>query len=172
MLLKTLGKARYQEGSFSAGIQALQDFLHKIQIDDTDVVLTDGSGLSLGNSLSPRFVGQFLARMSGQANGEVFLNSLGQAGRRGLLMNHFASARQANPAIADRIRAVTGIVSSNYSFSGYAVTEGGAQFAFSFMINDPRYEAGQASALLDNLALAVANSRVSVSLPANAAAPQ
>jgi D-alanyl-D-alanine carboxypeptidase/D-alanyl-D-alanine-endopeptidase (penicillin-binding protein 4) len=160
MLVKTLGKVRNGEGSFAAGCSAVHGFLDDGGVDDPTAVLLDGSGLSRGDSLSPRFLGELLAFMARHRNAAVYQESLCQPGRFGLLERRFAAARNSDSAGAERIRAATGCVLGNYSLAGYATTSAGARFAFAFMINDPRIEQTRACELLDSLAAALAVSPI------------
>lgn len=161
-LLKTLGKVSEGEGSFAAGNAAVRKFLERKQLDDPETVLVDGSGLSFSDSITPRLLGQFLAAMAKDTNAETFMESLGRPGRFGLMEHRFGALRKTNADAAERIRAISGLVDSNYTLAGYATTDGGAHLAFVFVINDPRVDRLRAYDLLDNLGTAVATSAISV----------
>src|SRR5580704_3296492 len=91
-------------------------------------LLTDGSGLSREDLVTPRAVVALLEYASKQSWGELFRSTLPVAGEDGTL----ADRMKATPA-ADRIQAKTGTLEHVNALSGYATSAGGAHLVFSFL---------------------------------------
>lgn len=156
MVLKTLGMATRKNGSFSAGVATLQDYLRDIKIGDRECVLVDGSGLSNENAVSAGLLCGLLEKAQSGVNAIPFAQSLCRPGQYGLLQNRFKDLLDSSPEAASRILAVSGFSGSGYSLAGYATTAGGIRFAFAFLLNDSRLGYAKASALLDALASEIA----------------
>ena len=126
------------------------DFYKAAGIADGDVVLTDGSGLSRRDLVTPRAIVQLLNYAATQTWGEIYRSSLPVAGEDGTL-----SDRMKNTAAAGRIFAKTGTVEHVVALSGYATTTRGAQLIFSILGNNNSLHAQTADAVLDAIAVAM-----------------
>jgi D-alanyl-D-alanine carboxypeptidase/D-alanyl-D-alanine-endopeptidase (penicillin-binding protein 4) len=113
-------------------------------------LLTDGSGLSREDLVTPRAIVALLEYASRQSWGELFRSTLPIAGEDGTL----ADRMKATPA-ADRIQAKTGTLEHVNALSGYATSVGGAQLVFSFLSDDHAMPARDAEAVLDAIAIAM-----------------
>ena len=113
-------------------------------------LLTDGSGLSREDLVTPRAVVALLEYASRQSWGELFRSTLPIAGEDGTL----ADRMKATPA-ADRIQAKTGTLEHVNALSGYATSVGGAHLVFSFLSDDHAMPARDAEAVLDAIAIAM-----------------
>ncbi len=132
-LLKTLGAARSEQGSFAVGSRAVLDFLaHTAQTECTELVIEDGSGLASSNRLTARSLVDVLVTMNTSAAPErqVFLTSLPVSGLDGSL-----ARRLGEPPYRSAVRAKTGYIEGVSSLSGYAVAHSGRVLAFSFLAN-------------------------------------
>ncbi len=126
------------------------DFYKAAGIADGDVVLTDGSGLSRRDLVTPRAIVQLLNYAATQSWGEIYRSSLPVAGEDGTL-----SDRMKNTAAAGRIFAKTGTVEHVVALSGYATTTRGAHLIFSIFGNNNSLHAQTADAVLDAIAVAM-----------------
>jgi len=63
MLLRTLGRERRQVGSVEAGLEEVNQFLREIGVNESDVALRDGSGLSRQTLVSPSAAATLLKAM-------------------------------------------------------------------------------------------------------------
>src|SRR5467141_690537 len=126
------------------------DFYKAAGIADGDVVLTDGSGLSRRDLVTPRAIVQLLNYAATQSWGEIYRSSLPVAGEDGTL-----SDRMKNTAAAGRIFAKTGTVEHVVALSGYATTTRGAQLIFSILGNNNSLHAQTADTVLDAIAVAM-----------------
>jgi D-alanyl-D-alanine carboxypeptidase/D-alanyl-D-alanine-endopeptidase (penicillin-binding protein 4) len=113
-------------------------------------LLTDGSGLSREDLVTPRAVVALLEYASKQSWGELFRSTLPVAGEDGTL----ADRMKATPA-ADRIQAKTGTLEHVNALSGYATSADGAHLVFSFLSDDHAMPGHDAEAVLDAIAIAM-----------------
>jgi D-alanyl-D-alanine carboxypeptidase/D-alanyl-D-alanine-endopeptidase (penicillin-binding protein 4) len=131
--------------SYEEAVKFATAFLKKAGIADGDVVLRDGSGLSLQDLVTPRAVVQLLRYAATQSWGELYRSSLPVAGEDGTL-----SERLKGTSAAGRVFAKTGTIGTEHvnSLSGYATTVGGAHLIFSILGNN------------NNLSVQAANSTI------------
>ena len=116
------------------------------------VRVADGSGLSRGNTASPRSIGHLLDALRGRAEFAAFERALPIAGKDGTLHDRLRSA----PA-RGRCRAKTGTLSNVSALSGYCRSRGGDTLVFSFLMNN--VSPAGARRLQDRMAQALANYR-------------
>jgi len=139
LILRTLGKkftgvagdpnrARDVE---SAGLLQVQTFLRQAGINDNDVSLDDGSGLSRNDLISANTTVQLLTFMSRHRYFAQFRDALPIAGVDGTL-----STRMRGTPAERNLRAKTGSLSSVASLSGYVTTAAGERLVFSMMLNN------------------------------------
>jgi len=126
------------------------DFYKAAGIADGDVVLTDGSGLSRRDLVTPRAIVQLLNYAATQSWGEIYRSSLPIAGEDGTL-----SDRMKNTAAEGRVFAKTGTVEHVVALSGYATTTRGARVIFSILGNNNSLHAQTADTVLDAIAVAM-----------------
>jgi serine-type D-Ala-D-Ala carboxypeptidase/endopeptidase (penicillin-binding protein 4) len=157
LLLRAVGRERTGVGSTAAGLQVERAFLKAAGIADGDVVLSDGSGLSPGDLVTPRAMVTLLRHAAMQPWGRDFISSLPVAGVDGTL-----EYRMNKTAASGRIEAKTGEIEHTRALSGYATTTRGERLVFAiFYNNNPRSGAGT-SAPID----AIANAMVETPGPA------
>jgi D-alanyl-D-alanine carboxypeptidase/D-alanyl-D-alanine-endopeptidase (penicillin-binding protein 4) len=131
MLLKQLGKQFGKAGSWPEGLAVERRFLiDSVRVDSTQFSLSDGSGLSSSNLVSPMAFTQLLRFMRRHPRYASFAAGLPQAGLVGSLRNRFLGT-----ALAGRVRAKTGSISRVQSLSGYIEVGGGRTLTFSVEAN-------------------------------------
>lgn len=85
MLALTLGREVAGTGRFDDGVDVVLDFVERVSgssdPDPTVATLSDGSGLSPANLVTPRAVVRVLAHALRQPWGEIFVSALGRPGR-------------------------------------------------------------------------------------------
>jgi D-alanyl-D-alanine carboxypeptidase/D-alanyl-D-alanine-endopeptidase (penicillin-binding protein 4) len=126
------------------------DFYKAAGIADGDVVLSDGSGLSRRDLVTPRAIVQMLNYAAAQPWGEIYRTSLPIAGEDGTLYE-----RMKNTAAEGRVFAKTGTVEHVVALSGYATTARGAHLTFSILGNNNGLHAQTADAVLDAIVVAM-----------------
>ena len=157
LLLRAVGRERTSVGSTAAGLEVEREFLKAAGVADGDVLLSDGSGLSPGDLVTPRAMVTLLRYAAMQPWGRDFISSLPVAGVDGTL-----EYRMNKTAASGRIEAKTGEIEHTRALSGYATTMRGERLVFAiFYNNNPRGGAGT-SAPVD----AIANAMVETLGPA------
>jgi D-alanyl-D-alanine carboxypeptidase/D-alanyl-D-alanine-endopeptidase (penicillin-binding protein 4) len=126
MLLRTLGAEFRGQGTDSAGIEVVEDFLVESGIEIDKVRLNDGSGLSRNNLVTPRFQTALLKYLLTRPYFDLFLNTLAVSGTDGTLKHRLASRE-----MKGSIHAKTGTLRGVSNLSGYMTTKSGHNLVFS-----------------------------------------
>jgi D-alanyl-D-alanine carboxypeptidase/D-alanyl-D-alanine-endopeptidase (penicillin-binding protein 4) len=123
-----LDHGKDEPGSWKSGTEAVRAFLQKNHIDDSKVVLVDGSGLSRQNKITTRAMSELLITMHAHPSAKTFVDSLPIGGVDGTI-----GKRQKD--IAGKIHAKTGYIGGVRSLSGYAEAANGHTLVFTFLYN-------------------------------------
>lgn len=154
-LVKAMGAhASGGMGSWESGIPAMRAQLDAIGLDTGSLELSDGSGLSYENRVTPRSLVEAL-RLAGSSFrfGPEFVAALPIAGGDGTLEERAESA-------AHRVRAKTGLLTRVTALSGYAELSDGTRAVFSIVANGYRGGAERAMAALDAFVAALVSAGV------------
>src|ERR1700683_3402763 len=149
LFLRTVAREKAGIGSSEAGIWVEQNFLKTIGIADGDVVLSDGSGLSRDDLVTPRAVVQLLRYISQQPWGADYIATLPIAGVDGTLEN-----RMKETAASGRVFAKTGSLEHVRAMSGYATTVRGEHLLFTIFGNN-NAQGHDATVAMDAIAVAM-----------------
>ena len=114
-----------------SGLEVVRNFLHQAGVGDSDLVLSDGSGLSRNDMITANATVQLLTFMSKHRYFAQFRDALPIAGVDGTLRTRM----KGTPAEGN-VRAKTGSLSSVASLSGYVTTAAGEHLVFSMMLNN------------------------------------
>jgi serine-type D-Ala-D-Ala carboxypeptidase/endopeptidase (penicillin-binding protein 4) len=150
LLLRTVGREKAGLGTAEAGLKVEQDFVKAAGVQDGDVVLEDGSGLSRGDLVTPRAVVALLRYDARQPWGEEFISSLPIAGVDGTL-----DSRMKSTAAAGLIQAKTGALEHDRALSGYAATLRGEHLVFSIFGNNNPEHGHDATEAIDAIGVAM-----------------
>lgn len=126
------------------------EFLKLSGIDEKEVYLNDGSGMSRTNLVSPKSVVQLLRSLHPQGQFETFRNLLAIGSEDGTLRNRFDK----NPK-ASLIRAKTGTLAHTAALGGYADSRKYGPIAFQIVANNFNQPAQEVRSALDRIALAL-----------------
>ena len=130
-ILRWLGRKMKGEASTAAGCDALAQYWTGRGLDAEGMTLTDGSGLSLSNGITPFHFTDMLAQMADSTPiGKAFVSSLAVMGRTGTLAEMGKGTRAEG-----RLRAKSGTLTRVLCYTGYATTKAGEPVAFSLMVN-------------------------------------
>lgn len=119
-------------------------------VAEGDITLSDGSGLSRKDLVTPRAVVQLLRYAAEQPWAELYRDSLPVAGEDGTLTDRMKGA----PA-AGRIFAKTGTIGRTNALSGYAETLSGERLIFSILGNNDSVHVQDANRVIDAMCVAM-----------------
>jgi serine-type D-Ala-D-Ala carboxypeptidase/endopeptidase (penicillin-binding protein 4) len=138
-------------GSRSEGLAVVEAMLDEIGVDRGMWDLSDGSGMSTYNRVTPRMVARFLRWTSLQPWSEAFRSTLAVGGIDGTLSRRFRET-----PLQGRIFGKTGTLTGTNALSGFMTTAKGQTLIFSAYANDRPEEAGSATIALDRALVAIA----------------
>ena len=126
------GEGVRRQGSWTSGNAQVERVLKAAGIDTGRCAFDDGGGLSTGNRLTARVVGNILVTMARSKHWDVWRQSLAEVGdSEGTLR------RWKNESLAGRVHAKTGFLNNSRALSGYVQSENGRWLAFSILANMP-----------------------------------
>jgi D-alanyl-D-alanine carboxypeptidase/D-alanyl-D-alanine-endopeptidase (penicillin-binding protein 4) len=147
MMLKQLGRIFGPAGSWQEGLKVERRFLiDSVGIDSTQLSLSDGSGLSSVNLVSPRAFTQMLRYIRRHPRWATFAAGLPQSGNVGSLRNRFK-----NTPLEGRVWAKTGSISRVNTLSGIIEPENGRRLFFSIQANHHTLPGRQILAQIDSI---------------------
>lgn len=130
-ILATLGWEKKGVASTQAGLDVVRDYWEKKGVPTDGMFLTDGSGLSPTNSVTPYQMCAILRKMTAEPTFGALLGSLPVAGKSGTLAN------MCNETAAEgRIQAKSGYMSRVRTYAGYATTKSGRRLCFAIFANN------------------------------------
>jgi D-alanyl-D-alanine carboxypeptidase/D-alanyl-D-alanine-endopeptidase (penicillin-binding protein 4) len=150
MLLRVSAKIKTGDPSADAALQFEEDFLKSVGLDDTEIFLTDASGLSRRDLVAPVAEVKLLRWAAHQPWAATFRAALPVAGEDGTLID-----RMVNTLAAGHVWAKTGSINHVDALAGYATTSKGVHLIFSFMGNNHTLKGRAATSVLDALAIAM-----------------
>ena len=150
LLLLLAAHERAAARNYEDAMKFASAFFKTAGIADGDVVLSDGSGLSRKNLVTPRAIVQLLRYASAQPWGELYRSTLPVAGEDGTLTD-----RMKNTPAAGHVFAKTGTIGHGNSLSGYATTVRGERLLFSILGNNNNLHAQDANRVIDAICIAM-----------------
>jgi D-alanyl-D-alanine carboxypeptidase/D-alanyl-D-alanine-endopeptidase (penicillin-binding protein 4) len=150
LLLLLAAHEKTGANNYEDALKFASDFFKAAGIADGEVVLSDGSGLSRKDLVTPRAVVQLLRYAATQPWGEVYRSTLPVAGEDGTL-----SDRMKNTPAAARVFAKTGTIGHGNTLSGYATTVHGERLLFSILGNNNNLHAQDANKVIDAICVAM-----------------
>lgn len=143
ILLRAVGRASGDDGSFEGGCRAVRKALG-FDPSDTSFQQVDGSGLARENQATPAAIGKVLVKMYGSPSARDFIASLPAPGESDSTMRK----RLDGAKFANRVFAKTGTLRDTSSLAGYVRAQGGRTFAFVVLCEG---EVGRARELQDDV---------------------
>ncbi|MDZ7763271.1 MAG: D-alanyl-D-alanine carboxypeptidase/D-alanyl-D-alanine-endopeptidase [Melioribacteraceae bacterium] len=151
-LLKTLGFEIYGYGNRENGIRAVKSILDKMGINQENISIADGSGLSFYNLITPSQITKLLAYMYKSDEFESFYNSLSLAGFSGTL------AQRMNRTDAENnFRGKSGYLKNARALAGYIKTADGEPLVVSLIVNNFLVPSQLANYIQDKVCNTLAN---------------
>jgi D-alanyl-D-alanine carboxypeptidase/D-alanyl-D-alanine-endopeptidase (penicillin-binding protein 4) len=132
LFLKELGAARSGEpGTFANGIAVEGDYLRSIGVDPATLSITDGSGHSAYDRITPRDLVAILQSDWEGAYRSLVIDALPEAGVRGTLKEAFAGT-----SLDGKVFAKTGTHRHARTLSGFIQTDDHGPVTFSLLVNN------------------------------------
>ena len=131
ILLRRLGRAFGEEGSFAQGARVVRQFLLNAGIDKDDFVFYDGSGLSSKDLVTPRATARLLAYASQQPWFAAWKAALPVGGVDGSLRSRFPEL-----PLKGHVFAKTGTLGESRALSGYLDAVSGRTVIFAIFVDD------------------------------------
>lgn len=132
MLLKTLAAEKAGiPGTFENGIQEVRNFLDRMEMDTTYVIMKDGSGMASGNFTKTTILSEFLVKMKDHPEFPAFFNSMSIAGIDGTIGH-----RMRGTPLQNNFKGKSGYVGGVRTLSGYVTTSSGKELIISMAANN------------------------------------
>ncbi|MFL6027363.1 MAG: D-alanyl-D-alanine carboxypeptidase/D-alanyl-D-alanine-endopeptidase [Friedmanniella sp.] len=141
-LTKAMGAKTTGKGSWKAGLGVTTSYLRRLGVPMTGVSLTDGSGLTQRNRLTPRALALTLQKVQAEPWFPTFYAALPVAGNPARLTGGTLRFRMAGTAAANNAHAKTGTLTGVSALSGYVTGRDGRRYVFSMLSNDRLRSAG------------------------------
>lgn len=145
-LLRLIGIKHKGQGTDAAGAEAVRAFLARCGAGEGSVRVSDGSGLSRFNLVTPRALARLLLKMRLHPESQAFFDSLPVAGVDGTLR-----LRMRGTPAEKKVFAKTGSLLSVSSLSGYVQTRSGEVYVVVLMFNHYLCPASVARAAQDRV---------------------
>ncbi|MFN7163594.1 MAG: D-alanyl-D-alanine carboxypeptidase/D-alanyl-D-alanine-endopeptidase, partial [Hyphomonas sp.] len=150
LLLRHIARAAGGEGA-EDGLDAVHSMLAEAGIGRAGVELSDGSGLSPYNRITPQATVSFLAWTTAQPWSDAFRATLPVGGRTGSLARRFRGT-----PLEGRLFAKTGTVQGVNALSGFLIAASGEMLVFSVIANDRPVDGDPVVPVIDALLLEIA----------------
>jgi serine-type D-Ala-D-Ala carboxypeptidase/endopeptidase (penicillin-binding protein 4) len=153
-MLKTIGRLKKNEGSVSAGTEAITEYWSRKGLDLSGFDMEDGCGLSRKNKISTRQLVSILNVIKSEKYFSAFEKSLPVAGVSG------GMASMLKGSIAEKnLKAKTGNMEKIKSYAGYVKNAGGKDIAFAIIVNNYSCNNAVLKQKLEKLMLLMAQSK-------------
>jgi serine-type D-Ala-D-Ala carboxypeptidase/endopeptidase (penicillin-binding protein 4) len=136
-----------QQDTMEVGLKELKTTLTQLGVNPNSYILSDGSGLSRHNLISPEALVQTLRLMANSPLASLYRASLPVAGESGTLKNRFTTP---NRVI---LQAKTGTLSGVAALSGYVEVPNYEPLVFSIMVNQSDLSAPKVRSAIDEIVL-------------------
>jgi serine-type D-Ala-D-Ala carboxypeptidase/endopeptidase (penicillin-binding protein 4) len=155
-LLRSLGiRVDLPQSTVTKGLGAVKETLTQLGVNPAGYVLTDGSGLSRHNLVSPEAIVQTLSAMANSPQyAAIYRASLPVAGISGTLTNRFK-----NTPAQGIVSAKTGTVSGVVALSGYINAPNYEPLVFSIIVNQSDQSSATLRQAVDEIVLLLVSLR-------------
>ena len=136
ILVKSMGRKVYGEGSWAAGLRAIDQFLVARGVRTDTLQLRDGSGLSPVNLVPPKELSQLLFSVQGEEWFGAWYDALPVACAPEPRIGGTLSTRMCGTPAEGNVHAKTGTLTSGSALSGYVTTAAGDPLIFSIVLNN------------------------------------
>jgi D-alanyl-D-alanine carboxypeptidase/D-alanyl-D-alanine-endopeptidase (penicillin-binding protein 4) len=163
VLIKSMGRKASGEGSWNAGLRALESKLSGLGADPLKMNLFDGSGLSRMDVLSPDLFVGILQSAKTKPWFPAWYAALPIAGQSDRMVGGTLRNRMGGTPAAGNVHAKTGSMTGVTALSGYVTTADGRNLVFSLLQNN--FVSGVPRDIEDAVAVRLASNRAGQALP-------
>jgi serine-type D-Ala-D-Ala carboxypeptidase/endopeptidase (penicillin-binding protein 4) len=136
ILVKAMGRAASNRGTWSAGLAAMAGRLPAYGVDPARLSLRDGSGLSRMDQIAPDQLATLLGAARSRPWFAEWYAALPIAGKADRMVGGTLRNRMRGTVAEGMVHAKTGTLTGVSSLSGYVTTAGGEQWVFSMVVNN------------------------------------
>jgi D-alanyl-D-alanine carboxypeptidase/D-alanyl-D-alanine-endopeptidase (penicillin-binding protein 4) len=136
ILVKAMGRATANRGSWDTGIAAVSSTLAALGIDPARLFLVDGSGLSRMDHIAPDQLAALLIAARAKPWFTMWYNALPLAGDPDRMIGGTLRNRMRNTPAANNVHAKTGSLTGASGLSGYVTSADGRPLVFSMITNN------------------------------------
>ena len=154
MLLRHVAIAGGKTATFEGGSAEVERIVKKAGIPTKGLVVTDGSGLSRSNQVSPKTLSELLVTAMKDQRTAGLVTGLAVGGYSGTLKDRFARATDGRGWVRGKSGTLTGII----NLAGTVTLSGGRTVAFALMADHANgIDPTAVKHAVDDLAVAMAN---------------
>ncbi|WP_144510260.1 D-alanyl-D-alanine carboxypeptidase/D-alanyl-D-alanine-endopeptidase [Bacillus sp. FJAT-22090] len=156
MLAKEMGKVKYDEGSWNAGLLVMNEYAISVGLDVSQWKFEDASGMSYSNKVTSSQLSRLLFVVRSEPWYNTYKNSLPVAGLSDRFIGGTLRNRLKIAPAKGNILAKTGSLENIKSLAGYANTKSGETLIFTILTEDAK---ASTIPVIDQIATAITNYR-------------
>ena len=153
ILAKTMGRQVYGEGSWDAGLRVMREYGQSIDLNTTEWIFEDASGMSHKNKVTSAQLTELLYKVRHAPWYGSFVQALPVSGMNDRLTGGTLRNRLTSASVKGKVIAKTGSLDHVNSIAGYVETKNGETLIFSVLTQGQRKDALPA---IDKIAAVIA----------------
>lgn len=134
ILVKSMGQQQQSNGNLTAGLQAMKEYGHTLNIPMDAWILADGSGLSDRNRVTANGLSSLLYEVQQKSYFQTFYKSLPVAGYDDRLIGGTLRKRFTTSDVKGKIIAKTGYIPNVNTLAGYVTGKSGKTYIFTVLL--------------------------------------
>ncbi|TQR14228.1 D-alanyl-D-alanine carboxypeptidase/D-alanyl-D-alanine endopeptidase [Psychrobacillus soli] len=154
MLAKEMGKVKYGEGSWNAGLLVMSEYAASIGLDTSKWKFEDASGMSYSNKVTSSQLSRLLYEVRSEPWYNTYKNSLPIGGNTDRFVGGTLRNRLKVAPAKGNVLAKTGSLENIKSLAGYATTKSGETLIFTILTEDTKTST---IPVIDQIAIAITN---------------
>ena len=155
VLAKEMGKVKYGEGSWDAGLKVMREYAASVGLDVSQWKFEDASGMSHANKISSSQLSKLLHHVRSEPWYGSFYKGLPLAGSNERFVGGSLRYRMKTAPVRGNVVAKTGSLDHVSALSGYAKTRSGEWLIFSVLTQDTK---SSTVPVIDRIATAITSS--------------
>ena len=155
VLAKAMGKMKYGDGSWNAGLRVMRDYAESVGLDVNEWLFEDASGMSHANKVTSAQLTELLYQVRTAPWYGSFAQGLPVAGAPDRFIGGTLRNRMKTGTAKGNVIAKTGSLTNVSALAGYAQTKDGETLIFSVLTQDHK---SSTIPILDRIATAITNS--------------